>query len=185
MVFFHDQQKRFSVAVPPKCGSTSIKEWIARCSDQEIPNDQAHDWIRYCGLEKPEPVGITIAIHREPADRIISYWRGRMKRDLPTPPLKEWLLRLPELQSRDDQTRMHTRHQSCYLGHDPSAFDIVLPLPELAQLPGLIDQSLPEIKAWNTSPACLVTFEERQIARAFAAHDYLVGWNGETFKTPT
>jgi hypothetical protein len=200
----------------PKVGSTSIRKWLYHMVEGRPwyfhwnPMSSEPEKVRryretmalmqWCSQKRvaytyrlnrvgPEPGVFNVAIHRNPCDRLFSYYQALVDDHENVSRLSDWLKRIHVWRAESEMANLHTMPQSAFLGACPSDYQMVLPLSHLSLLSHVLsqmfDREMPEIGKHNTHPISQpVSREAMELARAYGAHDELLGWNGRTMLLP-
>jgi len=186
------------VAVPNKCGSTSILHWLHKIhfkrpyNGRGIHGDKC--WRKlFVPIYAEEKGAVKVAIHRDGVDRLISTYRRWVLGSNVTeicPNEDSFANNLCVAMNRSKTVTHHVKHQARWLGGDVSNFNVVFPLPDLHKLPevvsDLVGVKLPEMphehppRQVDISAAEELEPQTRKLMEAFVAYDTLLGWDGKT-----
>jgi len=188
------------VAVPSKCGSSSILHWLHEIhfkrpyDGRGIHGDKCWEKISVPYHDRTEEKeAVKVAIHRDGVCRLISTYRkwviGTNVSGI-CPDEDSFAKNLGEAMNRSKLVRHHVKHQARWLGSDVSNFNVVLPLPDLYKLPEVVSDfvgvKLPKMPHKNSPKQVGIAAVEnlklrtRKLMEAFVAYDTLIGWDGKT-----
>lgn len=186
------------VAVPNKCGSSSILRWLHEIHFRQpykghnLHGDKCWDKL-LVPIYAEEKRAVKVAIHRDGVDRLLGCYRkwvvGRDESGI-CPDVGSFARHICVAMNRSGLVGHHVKHQACWLGCDVSKFDVVLPLPNLSRMPEMVSElvgiKLPDMTHDNRPRKVDIPAVEelepqtRKLMGAFVAYDTLLGWDGKT-----
>lgn len=186
------------VAVPNKCGSSSILRWLHEIhfgkpyDRHNLHNDKCWDKL-LVPIYAEEKEAVKVAIHRDGVCRLLGGYRkwvvGRDESRI-CPDVSSFAQHICVAMNRSGLVEHHVKHQACWLGCDVSKFDVVLPLPDLSKMPEAVSElvgvELPDMPHANKPRQVDIPAVEeleprtRELLEAFVAYDTLLGWDGRT-----
>ena len=205
-----DHQKRFAFVAPAKTATTSLRAylWELRSGTPWEGKDEVSNkphapgdniWIEenLRGLQtdvRDVPPGTPlIAMHRDTADRVVSYFSRQVMWKCPRWTLKDFLDHLlPEvLFSGNTAWARHVAQNVAVLGSDPGAYDYILPVSRADEIPALLEhvtggEKFPPFPSRNrvATPPLEPDVFSRTWLDNYAALDRWIGWDGRMEKLP-
>ena len=152
MTVFLSPCRKFGICAAPKCASTSSRRWMferfyGRRFCRKEWGQTVYDFWKQEGLQlghdeaKQAGVELLVAIHRDPAQRLMSIYQHVVAqlRRAPDQGVAHFVKNLEELREYHQPVRHHATPQYSWLGLNPKHFDIILPLASFHLLPGIIN----------------------------------------------
>ena len=196
---------RFAIFTGPKCGSMTVRvlmwrlhtaNWEWNPPAAKYPGDDGGITARLDGVgiasdrtRKLEVRTARIAVHRDPEDRVRSFYRNRIR---PRQSFSDFCENMDWLSLMYRPTRVHVSRLTAVLGYEPEAYDAVLPTQKLHLLPtvvrALTGEEVPAPQKFNTTKraeeAEALTPRAQEILDLYCAHDRYFGWDGKTTILP-
>lgn len=195
MLWVEPVKKRFAMAIPRKCASTSLLTWMYRLAYPDgLARRDIHGWFKenrwVAPASEAHKFKVVVAVHRDPANRLASFWGRLREKGLMSDSFLWWLENLDSLRLTSPGVALHTESLYSALGH-PASYDMVVPLSRIDELPGRIGAAIGEdlgggsIPILNASaPDIEIPEDAMEKARDITSGDRDLGWDGLLVKWP-